>query len=253
LDFLSADEFQRYARQIDINEIGLKGQKRLKESSALVVGVGGLGSIIATLLALAGVGEIGLVDQDTVSLSNLQRQILYSNQDIGEKKVEAALRRIESQNPNVKIRIFDEGFTKENAGFLVNQYDVILDGTDNFSTRHLINEICVKQKKPYVFGAVDQFDGQVSVFWKDHGPCFSCLFPMKNGHDSRSDPQRINVLNTIVGIVGSLQANEAIKLLTGAGSPLIGELLLINILETRFHKITIPLRGDCQICGDLIL
>ncbi len=246
---MNPNEIQRYARHIGLEDFGASGQLKMKQSRALVVGVGGLGSVIASLLTRAGIGQLGLVDHDAVHMSDLGRQILYETPDVGRQKVLAAQARLQEINPDVSLQIYDETFDTENADGLIQRYDLVMDGTDNLATRQLINRVCVQQGKPFVHGAVDGFDGQVGVFWKGHGACFACLHPPDATPQASGDKKVINVLNTLVLMVGSLQANEAIKWITGIGSPLISQLLMFNVLDLSFHKVTVSRRVGCTICS----
>ncbi len=202
---LSPKEIQRYARHIGLQDFGDSGQIKMKQSRVLVVGVGGLGSVISSLLTRAGIGKIGLVDHDVVHLSDLGRQILYKTPDIGRQKVSVAQARLREINPEVTIQIFDEALSDENAAHIIQEYDIVMDGTDDLETRQLINRFFVKQRKPFVHGAVDGFNGQVGVYWKDHGACFACLHPSAPYQPDKG--KVINVINSLVLMVGSMQAN----------------------------------------------
>ena len=248
---LSNQEIERYTRHINLQDIGIEGQIQIKKSAVLVVGVGGLGSVSTSLLTRAGVGRLGIIDHDKISLSDLQRQILYSTQDIGSQKVRIAQKRLNEINPNVNIQAYQESFNETNARHLIEEYDFVIDGTDNLKTRYLINRMCIELEKPYIFGAVDQYTGQVSVFWQGHGPCLACLLPPTQSPPLPKKKPPINVLSPLVLIVGSIQVTEAIKLITGSGHPLLGELLIINTLDMRFDKVSIPQQEDCPICGGI--
>ncbi|NOR90219.1 MAG: molybdopterin-synthase adenylyltransferase MoeB, partial [Anaerolineales bacterium] len=225
---LSRTEFQRYSRQLLLPEIGLQGQERLKASSILIVGAGGLGSPVSMYLAAAGVGKIGLVDHDVVELTNLQRQIIHGTSRIGERKVLSARDRLSDINPEVEVVVFDEPFTSENAEQISKSFDLILDASDNFPTRYLINDLCVLTGKANVSGSVSRFDGQVSVFWAEKGPCYRCLFPDPPPVGLVPSCAEGGVLGLLPGTIGTLQATEAIKLLLGIGTHLIGTLLIYD-------------------------
>jgi sulfur-carrier protein adenylyltransferase/sulfurtransferase len=234
----------RYARQITLPEIGTEGQRKLSQASVLIIGAGGLGSPAATYLAAAGVGRIGLVDFDRVDASNLHRQILYGTSDVGRPKLEAARERLEDLNPEIAIETHDERLMASNALDLIRPYDVILDGTDTFATRYLVNDACVLLGKPNVYGSVLRFDGQASVFSTPHGPCYRCL------HSEPPPPHLVpscaegGVLGVLPGIIGTIQATEAIKLITGAGESLAGRLLLFDALRMTFRMIQLRRRCD---------
>ncbi len=248
---LSEQDLKRYTRHIHLDEFGIIGQVKMKRSSVLVIGVGGLGCTSTTLLTRAGIGRIGIIDHDTISVSDLHRQILYPTQDVGRPKVSIARKRLNEMNPDVDIQVYDDLFTEKKGENIVKEYDLVIDGTDNLEARQNINRSCVKLGKPYIFGAVEQFDGQVSVFWKGKGACFACLYPPSKSQQLPKRTAAINVLSPLVTLIGSIQANEAIKIITGMGTPLIGEMLIMNALEMRFHKVLIPKREDCSVCGKL--
>ena len=240
----------RYSRHILLDEIGIEGQRRLKEASALIVGSGGLGSPISIYLAAAGIGRIGLVDADKVVLSNLQRQVLYGSSSLERKKVHAASDRLHDLNPYVTIDVFDANFTPENALQISKGYDIILDGSDNLTTRYLMNDVCVLTGKPYVYGAVLRFEGQSSVFWAERGPCYRCLFPDPPPPGSLISPSESGLLGSVPGTIGTIQATEAVKILLQIGEPLIGRLLLYDALELRFEELSLKKNPKCQICSD---
>ena len=235
---------RRYQRQITLPEFGPEGQQRLGNGSVLVVGAGGLGSPAATYLAAAGVGRIGLVDFDRVDETNLHRQILYATSDVGRPKLEAAGARLRDLNPEVTIETHEVRLASENALELFARYDVILDGTDNFATRYLVNDACKITGKPNVYGSVFRFDGQVSVFATEHGPCYRCIYPEPPPPGSVPSCAEGGVLGVLPGVVGTLQATEAIKLLTGIGETLAGRLLLFDALHMSFR--TMKLRRRCE-------
>jgi molybdopterin/thiamine biosynthesis adenylyltransferase/rhodanese-related sulfurtransferase len=234
----------RYARQITLPEIGAAGQEKLRRASVLIVGAGGLGSPAALYLAAAGVGTLGLVDFDRVDVTNLHRQILYGTSSIGRPKLEAARERLEDLNPDVHIVTHDARLTSENALDIIRDYDLVLDGTDNFATRYLVNDACVLLGKPNVYGSIFRFDGQVSVFATNDGPCYRCLYPEPPPPGTVPSCAEGGVLGVLPGIVGSLQANEAMKLITGAGEPLAGRLLLFDALRATFRVMRVPRRCE---------
>jgi molybdopterin/thiamine biosynthesis adenylyltransferase/rhodanese-related sulfurtransferase len=247
---LSALESSRYARHFVIPEIGREGQIRLKSSSALIVGVGGLGSPAALYLAAAGVGRLGLVDFDRVDRSNLHRQILHFDSDVGKPKLQSAFEKIHALNPFVEVSRYETPLSSENALEILSDYDVILDGTDNFATRYLVNDACVLLDKPNVHASIFRFEGQASVFWKGHGPCYRCLFPSPPPYGSVPNCAEAGVLGVLPGIMGSIQAVEAIKILLGIGQPLLGELLLFDALSMDFRKLHVSRNSECAVCGD---
>ena len=243
------EEYLRYSRHFSLPEIGLEGQRSLKQSAVLVVGMGGLGNPAALYLAAAGVGHIGLVDFDVIDLSNLQRQILYSLEDVGQPKIKIAKERLESLNHKVEITAHEEALSSANAGGILADYDIIVDGTDNFPTRYLVNDVCVFQGKPNVYGSIFRFDGQVAVFHAKEGPCYRCLYANPPPPGLVPSCAEGGVLGVLPGIVGSLQAIETIKLITGAGEPLIGRLLLFDSLAMTFHQVSIGKDPNCSVCG----
>jgi sulfur-carrier protein adenylyltransferase/sulfurtransferase len=246
---LSHAEFLRYSRHLLIPEVGLQGQRKLKAASVLVVGAGGLGSPVALYLAAAGVGRIGLVDYDVVDASNLQRQVIHGTQSIGELKVESARRRLLDLNPAIEIDIYNLALTSVNAIEVAAPYDLIVDGTDNFPTRYLLNDLCVLTGKPDVYGAIFRFDGQVSVFDARRGPCYRCLFPEPPPPGLVPSCAEGGVLGVLPGIIGSLQASEALKIILGIGQPLVGKLLLYNSLEMSFDFVNLKKNPACKVCG----
>ncbi|QQG48392.1 MAG: molybdopterin-synthase adenylyltransferase MoeB [archaeon] len=246
---LSPAEGQRYSRHLVLPEVGRDGQRKLKVSSALVVGVGGLGSPAAVYLASAGVGRIGLVDDDVVSLPNLQRQFLFSEADVGRKKVEAAAKRLALTNPYVKVEPHDIHLNSDNALEVIKKYDLVIDATDNLPSRYLVNDACVLLGKPDVYASVLGFDGQASVFWAPQGPCYRCLFPRPPPPGEVKSCEDAGVLGMLPGVMGSLQAVQAIQLLLGKGSPLVGRLLVFNGLETSFDEVRTKKGPACPVCG----
>jgi molybdopterin/thiamine biosynthesis adenylyltransferase/rhodanese-related sulfurtransferase len=246
---LTDDERNRYSRHILLPQIGEEGQEKLKRASALIVGVGGLGSPAAMYLTAAGIGRLGLVDFDTVDESNLQRQILYGESVIGERKLDAAWKRLRDLNHNLRIETFNDRLSARNALPLMEPYDLVLDGTDNFATRYLVNDACVMQRKPNVYASIYRFEGQVSVFDATRGPCYRCLYPDPPPPNLVPSCAEGGVLGVLPGIIGSLQAAEAIKLITGAGEPLIGRMLLFDALTATFRSLRVPKNPDCKLCG----
>ena len=246
---LTADELRRFSRHLILPEFGLTAQRRLKASSVLLVGLGGLGSPAALYLAAAGVGRIGLVDADVVEISNLQRQIIHGHSALGKLKAESAEARMLDLNPGLIIERHDVSLSIDNALDLIARYDVIIDGTDNFPTRYLVNDACVKLGKPNVFGSVLRFDGQLSVFDARSGPCYRCLFPDPPPAELSMNCSEAGVLGVLPGVIGSLQATEAIKILSGIGTPLIGRMLIYDGLDLSFNTIDIFKAPDCPVCS----
>ena len=234
---LSNDEIMRYSRHLILPEVNLEGQKKLKAARILCIGAGGLGSPLALYLAAAGVGTIGIVDFDRVDVTNLQRQIAHGTKDVGRPKLTSATESIQDINPHVEVIGYDERFTSENALDIARDYDMILDGTDNFATRYLTNDVSVLLGKPNVYGSIFRFEGQASVFWAEHGPCYRCLYPEPPPPGMVPSCAEGGVLGVLPGIVGCIQANEAIKLILGIGNPLIGRLLLFNALKMQFREL----------------
>jgi adenylyltransferase/sulfurtransferase len=249
-DPLSREEILRYSRHLIMPEVGMEGQERLKAASVLAVGAGGLGSPVGLYLAAAGVGRIGLVDFDIVEESNLQRQVLYGTGDVGRPKLEAARERLEAVNPLIRIETHASRLTSSNAMELLEPYDVVIDGTDNFPTRYLVNDACVLLGKPNVYGSIFRFEGQVSVFDATHGPCYRCLFHEPPPPGLVPSCAEGGVLGILPGVVGTIQAAEAIKLILCNGQPLVGRLLLFNALEMSFRTLGLRRDPDCPVCGD---
>ncbi len=247
---LSKEEIYRYSRHLLIPEVGIGGQKKLKASKVLIIGTGGLGSPVSLYLAAAGVGKIGLVDYDTVDESNLQRQIVHSNSTIGMPKVESAKQRLLEINPYIEIETYNLILTKENALEIMKDYDLIIDGTDNFPTRYLVNDACYFLKKPFVYGSIFRFDGQVTVFYPEVGPCYRCLYPEPPPPGTVPSCAEGGVFGVLPGVIGSLQATEAIKLLIGIGEPLIGKLILYDALKMEFRTLKIRKDPHCPLCGE---
>jgi sulfur-carrier protein adenylyltransferase/sulfurtransferase len=247
---LSHDELIRFSRHITLNEIGAIGQRRLKAARVLCVGAGGLGSPAMLYLAAAGVGTIGLVEFDTVDASNLHRQVLYSVGDVGRSKLEAAAERLRGVNPEINIEAHATTLDAGNALQLVSGYEVVLDGTDNFTARYLINDACVMARKPNAFGAIFQFEGQASVFAADGGPCYRCLHPEPPPPGLVPTCAEAGVLGVLPGIIGTIQATEAIKLVLGIGEPLIGRFVIYDALRMRFRELKLSRDPQCAVCGD---
>jgi sulfur-carrier protein adenylyltransferase/sulfurtransferase len=246
---LQRDQLIRYSRHLLLPEVGLSGQKKLLASKVLIVGAGGLGSPTALYLAAAGVGEIGLVDFDRVDASNLQRQILYATTDVGRPKLEAAAAHITSLNPGVRVVAHEERLTSANALEILRPYEIVIDGTDNFPTRYLVNDACVLLGKPNVYGSIYRFEGQASVFDAQHGPCYRCLFPEPPPPDLVPSCAEAGVLGVLPGLIGTIQATEALKLLLQVGEPLYGRLLLFDALEMRFRELAIHKDPHCDLCS----
>ncbi len=246
---LTQEDIFRYARHLTIPEVGLEGQQKLKNASVLVVGAGGLGSPIALYLAGAGIGRIGLVDFDVVDASNLQRQVIHDSQHLNVPKVESAKERMLALNPLIQVEIFNETFNEQNAEKLVESYDIVLDGSDNLATRYLINDICVLLGKPYIYGSVYQFEGQVAVFDARRGPCYRCIFKDPPPAESMPFGVQLGVFGALPGTIGTIQVAEAIKLIVGTGEPLIGYLVLYDALNVNFHKLQVAKDPQCKVCG----
>jgi adenylyltransferase/sulfurtransferase len=243
------EQLKRYSRHIILPEVGGKGQKKISGAKVLIVGAGGLGCPVGYFLAAAGVGTLALVDNDIVELSNLQRQIAHSTKTIGMNKAESAKITFETLNPDVNVVPVKERLNSKNIFDIFNGYDIIVDGTDNFPTRYLINDACVMLKKPLVSGAILRFEGQVTTIVPKDGPCYRCLFEEPPPPGLVPSCQEAGVLGVLPGIIGGLQATEVLKLILEKGKPLIGELLIYNALETNFRKVKIPKNPDCIICG----
>jgi len=246
---LSPDELARYSRHLGLAEIGERGQARLKQSSVLIVGAGGLGSPAALYLAAAGVGRLGIADFDTVDVTNLQRQVLHDTSAVGTRKTHSARQRLEALNPLIRVDTIDEELTAGNALDVIGEYDVVVDGTDNFKTRYLTNDACVLLGRPNVYGSVLRFEGQASVFATPDGPCYRCLFREPPPPGLVPTCAEAGVLGVLPGLVGTIQATEAIKLIVGAGDTLAGRLLLIDALRMRFRTITVRRDPECPACG----
>ena len=249
-DSFSAEELGRYARHLSVPEVGLEGQKRLKSARVLLVGVGGLGSPAALYLAAAGVGTLGIIDPDVVDASNLQRQVLHATSRIGQLKVESARAAIAEINPNVFVDAYPVRLDASNADEIVPQFDVIMDGADNFPTRYLVNDACVKHDKPNVHGSVYRFEGQISVFQRGRGPCYRCLYPEPPPPGAVPSCAEAGVLGVLPGVVGMLQAVETIKLILGQGEPLFGRLLVYDALAASLRELKMRANPKCAFCAD---
>ena len=245
-------ELNRYARHIVLREIGGLGQKKLKDAKVLVVGAGGLGSPALLYLAAAGVGSIGIVDDDEVDNSNLQRQVIHQDRSIGVAKVFSAMEAMQAQNPNVDVKPYHRRLSEQDAAALIEDYDIVLDGTDNFDTRYLVNRICVELGKPLISGALSQWEGQLSVFDPANGaPCYQCVFPEAPADGLAPSCSEAGVIGPLPGVIGSMMAVEAVKVITDAGTPLRGELMIYDALYGESRKITLKRRRDCPICGPM--
>lgn len=247
---LTVDEVRRYSRHLIIPDVGMAGQKRLKNAKVLCVGAGGLGSPALLYLAAAGVGTLGIVEFDVVDESNLQRQIIHSQKDIGRPKAESARDRVLETNPYVNVQMHQERLDSSNVMELFAQYDLIVDGTDNFATRYLVNDACVLLGKPYVWGSIYRFDGQASVFWAEYGPCYRCLYPEPPPPGMVPSCAEGGVLGVLCASIGSIQVTEAIKLLAGIGEPLLGRLVIYDALEMTYRQVKIRKDPNCAVCGD---
>lgn len=246
---LSNEDIKRYSRHLIMPEVGMEGQKKLKTASVLLIGAGGLGSPAALYLAAAGIGRMGLVDFDVVDFSNLQRQILHSTDDVGRPKLESARDRIHQMNPHLQLDLHEVRLSSENALGLFRQYDMVVDGTDNFPTRYLVNDACVLTGKPNVYGSIFRFEGQCSIFAAAGGPCYRCLYPEPPPPGLVPSCAEGGVLGVLPGIIGTIQATEAIKLILGVGNPLIGRLLLLDALQMKFRELKLRKNPECPVCG----
>jgi sulfur-carrier protein adenylyltransferase/sulfurtransferase len=248
-DELSVDEVKRYSRHLIIPDVGMTGQKRLKNAKVLVVGAGGLGSPALLYLAAAGVGTLGIVDFDVVDESNLQRQIIHGVSDVGHPKAESARDSIREINPHVNVVLHTERLDSDNAMAIFEPYDLIVDGTDNFATRYLVNDAAVLLGKPYVWGSIYRFDGQASVFWAEYGPCYRCLYPEPPPPGMVPSCAEGGVLGVLCASIGSIQVNEAIKVITGIGDPLVGRLMIYDALEMTYRSVQVRKDPECPVCG----
>jgi adenylyltransferase/sulfurtransferase len=249
IDFTD-EQIERYSRHIILPEVGGEGQSRLLESKVLLVGAGGLGSPAAFYLAAAGIGNMGIIDFDTVDLSNLQRQIIHNTERIGMLKTESAKKTITALNPDVNVTVFNEKLCSENILRLFEGYDYILDGTDNFATRYLINDACVMMGKTNIHGSIFRFEGQVTIFKSDEGPCYRCLYPEPPPPGMVPNCQEGGVLGVLAGVIGNLQVVETLKLILGKGETLIGSLLIYDALKTEFRKLKLKKDPQCPVCSD---
>ena len=248
-DVLTVDEVRRYSRHLIIPDVGMTGQKRLKNARVLCVGAGGLGSPALLYLAAAGVGTLGIIDFDVVDESNLQRQIIHGQSDVGRSKAQSARDSVLEINPHVNVVLHEERLDSDNAMRIFEPYDLIVDGTDNFATRYLVNDACVFLHKPYVWGSIYRFDGQASVFWAEHGPCYRCLYPEPPPPGMVPSCAEGGVLGVLCASIGSIQVNEAIKLITGIGEPLVGRLMIYDALEMSYRTLPVKKDPECPVCG----
>jgi adenylyltransferase/sulfurtransferase len=246
---LSNDEILRYSRHLIMPEVGMEGQQKLKAARVLCVGAGGLGSPLALYLAAAGVGTLGLVDFDVVDLTNLQRQIIHTTNDVGRPKLDSAAEKLVAINPFIQIRKFETRLTSANALDIIRQFDIVADGTDNFPTRYLVNDACVLTGKPNVYASIFRFEGQASVFAAERGPCYRCLYPEPPPPGLVPSCAEGGVLGILPGLLGVIQATEVIKLILGSGEPLIGRLLLVDALAMRFRELRLRKNPECPVCG----
>jgi sulfur-carrier protein adenylyltransferase/sulfurtransferase len=246
---LTPDEIRRYSRHLIIPDVAMDGQKRLKNAKVLCVGAGGLGSPALMYLAAAGVGTLGIIDFDVVDESNLQRQVIHGQSDVGRSKAESARDSVKEINPLVNVPLHQERLDSSNAMRIFADYDLIVDGTDNFATRYLVNDACVLLGKPYVWGSIYRFDGQASVFWADYGPCYRCLYPEPPPHGMVPSCAEGGVLGVLCASVGSIQVTEAIKVLTGVGDPLVGRLMIYDALEMTYRSVKVRKDPECPLCG----
>ena len=247
---LSQNEIARYSRHLIMPEVGMEGQKKLKAAKILLIGAGGLGSPLGLYLAAAGIGRIGIVDFDVVDFSNLQRQVLHGTPDVGRPKLHSARDRLQAINPEVKIDLYETRLTSANAISIIEPYDIVIDGTDNFQTRYLVNDACVLLDKPNVYGSIFRFDGQASVFYPPQGPCYRCLYPEPPPPGEVPSCAEGGVLGILPGLIGCIQATEAVKLILGKGSPLIGRLLQYDALQMHFQEFKVRRDKKCPLCGD---
>lgn len=247
---LSTEEYQRYSRHLILPEVGLEGQRKLKNARVLTIGTGGLGSPLGLYLAAAGIGTLGVVDFDVVDRSNLQRQIIHGTKDIGRSKIDSARERLNDVNPNVKVEAFETRLTSENALELFKDFDVIVDGTDNFQTRYLVNDAAVLTGKPNVYGSIFRFEGQASVFWAERGACYRCLYPEPPPPGLVPSCAEGGVLGVLPGIVGTIQANEVIKVILGAEGILLNRLLLFDAWTMKFRELKLRKNPNCELCGE---
>jgi sulfur-carrier protein adenylyltransferase/sulfurtransferase len=246
---LTPQEVRRYSRHLIIPDVGMAGQKRMKNAKVLVVGAGGLGSPALMYLAAAGIGTLGIVDFDVVEESNLQRQVIHGQSDVGRSKAESARDSVEEINPLVEVVLHTERLDSSNVMEIFAEYDLIVDGTDNFATRYLVNDACVLLGKPYVWGSIYRFDGQASVFWSEHGPCYRCLYPEPPPPGMVPSCAEGGVLGVLCASIGSIQVNEAIKIITGIGEPIVGRLMIYDALEMTYRSVKVRKDPECPLCG----
>jgi adenylyltransferase/sulfurtransferase len=247
---LSKDEILRYSRHLIVPEVGMEGQLKLKAAKVLLVGTGGLGAPLGLYLAAAGIGKIGLVDFDVVDFTNLQRQVIHFTKDVGRNKIDSAAEKMTALNPNVEIVKHEVALSSENAMEILKDYDLVVDGTDNFPTRYLVNDACVLLGKPNVYGSIFRFEGQATVFAYEGGPCYRCLYPEPPPPGLVPSCAEGGVLGILPGTIGLIQATEAVKLILGIGEPLVGRLLLFDALGMRFRELKLRKNPECPICGD---
>ena len=247
---LNKDEILRYSRHLILPEVGMEGQKKLKNAKVLMVGAGGLGAPLGLYLAASGIGRIGIVDFDVVDFTNLQRQVIHGTTDVGKKKLQSAAESMLDINPYMQVDQFDTAITSENAFEIISDYDMVIDGTDNFPTRYLINDACVLLKKPNVYGSIFRFEGQSTIFAYPGGPCYRCLYPEPPPPGLVPSCAEGGVLGILPGIIGLVQATEAVKLILGAGEPLVGRLMLYDALAMRFRELKLRRNPECPVCGD---
>src|SRR3954466_5022900 len=246
---LNNDEILRYSRHLIMPEVGLEGQQKLKAARVLCIGTGGLGSPLALYLAAAGVGTLGLVDFDVVDFTNLQRQIIHTTSDVGRSKLDSATEKVEAINPFVEVRGFETRLSSDNALAIIRDFDIVVDGTDNFPTRYLVNDACVLTGKPNVYGSIFRFEGQASVFGAKDGPCYRCLYPEPPPPGLVPSCAEGGVLGVLPGIIGMIQATEAVKIILGIGEPLIGRFMIYDALKMRFRELKLRKDPDCPVCG----
>lgn len=249
-DALTTEEVRRYSRHLIIPDVGMTGQRRLKNARVLIIGAGGLGSPAMLYLAAAGVGTLGVIDFDDVDESNLQRQVIHGQRDIGKPKTQSASESVAEINPLVTVVTHNERLTNDNVMAIFGGYDLIVDGTDNFATRYLVNDAAVLLGKPYVWGSIYRFDGQAAVFWAEHGPCYRCLYPEPPPPGMVPSCAEGGVLGVLCASIGSIQVNEAIKLITGIGEPLLGKLMIYDALEMDYRKLSVRKDPACAVCGE---
>lgn len=247
---LREDQIERYSRQIILPNVGGKGQEKLLNAKVLIIGAGGLGSPCALYLASAGVGKLGIVDSDKVELNNLQRQILHRTNNVGKAKVDSAKERINEINPDVEVITYNLRLTSQNIMDIIKDYDIIVDGSDNFPTRYLVNDACVIMRKPFSHGGIFRFDGQAITILPGGGACYRCLFPEPPPPGLVPSCQEAGILGAVAGVIGTIQANEVLKYILGLGNLLVGELLIFNALESSFRRVRVPKDPNCPVCGE---